>query len=68
VAHRVRRADKDVTVTVPEDPESEPTTDAMRPDEARESITMQALLAEIGSRMGRQRWIPRADRTALLAE
>ena len=38
------------------------------PDEARESIKMQALLAEIGSRMGMQMWIPRADRTAVLAE
>jgi hypothetical protein len=68
VAHRVRRADKDVTVTVPDDTEGETTTDAMLPAEARESITMQALLAEIGSRMGMQIWIPRADRTAVLAE
>lgn len=68
VAHRVRRADKDVTVTVPDDTERETTTDEALPDEARESIKMQALLAEIGSRMGMQIWIPRADRTAVLAE
>jgi len=68
VAHRVRRADKDVTVTVPDDTERETTSDHALPDEARESIKMQALLAEIGSRMGMQIWIPRGDRAAVLAE
>ncbi len=64
--HRVRRADKDVTVTVPEETEAEE-EDAGRP-EVRESARIQALLAEIGSRMGMQIWIPRSDRAKVLAE
>lgn len=64
--HRVRRADKDVTVTVPEaaDPEEE---GGGRP-EARESAKIQALLVEIGARMGMQIWVPRNDRATVLAE
>jgi predicted RNA-binding protein len=64
--HRVRRADKDVTVTVPEGTEAEE-EEAGRP-EVRESAKIQALLAEIGSRMGMQIWVPRSDRTTVLAE
>lgn len=65
--HRVRRADKDVTVTVPTEPE--PPADLEEPaNEVRESIRMQALLAEIGSRMGMQVWVPRSDRAAVLGE
>lgn len=67
-SHRVRRADKDVTVTVPDDVEREATAVEVRPDDVRESITIQALLAEIGSRMGMQIWVPRGDRAAVLAE
>jgi predicted RNA-binding protein len=65
-AHRVRRADKDVTVTVPEKTEEEQEQDE-RP-ETRESTKIQALLSEIGSRMGMQIWVPRGDRVAVLAE
>ena len=67
LGHRVRRADRDVTVIVPgkpdtvEEPEAEPEVPS-----ARESIQMQALLAEIGDRMGMQVWIPRADRSGVL--
>jgi len=64
--HRVRRADKDVTVTVPEGIELEE-EEAGRP-EVRESVKVQALLAEIGSRMGMQIWVPPGDRAAVLAE
>lgn len=64
--HRVRRADKDVTVTVPEGAEAGE-EEAGRP-EVRESARVQALLAEIGSRMGMQIWVPRSDRTTVLAE
>ena len=65
--HRVRRADKDVTVTVPEDrgTELEP---APPQAEQRDSLRVQALLAEVGSRMGMQIWVPRADRQAVLRE
>jgi len=64
--HRIRRADKDVTVTVPEDTDAEE-LEATRPD-IRESTKIQALLAEIGSRMGMQIWVPRSDRTGVLTE
>lgn len=67
LGHTVRRGDRDVTVIVPEkadvieDPETQPETPS-----ARESVQMQALLAEIGDRMGMQIWIPRADRAGVL--
>jgi hypothetical protein len=67
LGHRVRRTDRDVTVIVPDkaqvidDPEAGPETPS-----ARESIQVQALLAEIGDRMGMQVWIPRADRSGVL--
>lgn len=66
--HRVRRADKDVVVTVPEDQarEAEPRVPAQA--DVRESIRIQALLAEVGSRMGMQIWVPKADRSAILTE
>lgn len=63
--HRVRRADKDVIVTVPEETEAE--EEVGRP-EARESTKIQSLLAEIGSRMGMQIWVPRSDRANVIAE
>jgi len=62
--HQVRRADKDVTVTVPEEAEVE----EEGPPELRESTKIQALLAEIGARMGMQIWVPRSDRTNVLAQ
>ncbi|GBD25298.1 hypothetical protein HRbin30_00613 [bacterium HR30] len=65
--HRVRRADKDVTVTVPEEAESDGEEDERRP-ELRESTKIQALLVEIGARMGMQIWVPRSDRASLLAQ
>ena len=67
LVHRIRRADKDVSVTIPEDtlPDDQA---AEQPTEARESTKVQALLAEIGARMGMQIWLPRGDRSAVLAE
>jgi predicted RNA-binding protein len=62
--HTVRRADKDVVVTVPVDADEEKPA----PSETRESIQVQALLAEIGVRMGMKIWIPRSDRNGVLAE
>ena len=67
-AHKVRRADKDVTVTVPEDSDEEPESEVSPRTEVRESTQIQALLAEIGSRMGMQIWLPKADRSAVLSE
>jgi hypothetical protein len=66
--HRVRRVDKDVTVTVPEDGEDEEGGTTPAQAEVRESIQIQSLLAEIGARMGMQAWLPRADRNAVVAE
>lgn len=68
VGHVVRRADKDVTVTVPEDTDAVTELPIVAPEEARESHRIQALLADIGSRMGMQIWLPRSDRTAVLGE
>lgn len=66
--HRVRRADKDVTVTVPQEPDTQLEAEVDVPSEVRESIRMQALLADIGSRMGMQIWLPRSDRSLVLGE
>ncbi len=65
--HRVRRVDKDVAVTVPEDSDAAPPEDE-ETDEVRESIQIQSLIAEVGSRMGMQIWIPKNDRSAVLKE
>lgn len=62
--HRVRRADGEIVVTVPENaPEPSETV-----PEARESIRIQALLARIGARMSLRVWVPPADRAAVLRE
>jgi hypothetical protein len=66
--HRVRRADKDVSVTVPVETAAEAVGEPHPEMEVRESIRIQALVAEIGSRMGMQIWVPRADRNNVLAE
>lgn len=66
VVHRVRRADKEIAVTVPEDTEPEVSEEGLR--DIRESTTIQALLAEIGSRMGMSIWIPRNNRAAVTNE
>jgi len=66
--HRIRRADKDVSVVVPDDRDVGRDVITSQPDDARESIKVQALLAEIGARMGMQIWIPRSDRSAVLGE
>jgi hypothetical protein len=67
-SHRVRRADKNVTVSMPDDPEQAATAIDGRPDDVRESIKIQAIIADIGARMGMQIWIPHGDRAAVLAE
>ncbi|MBI4828865.1 MAG: hypothetical protein HY804_08660 [Nitrospinae bacterium] len=64
--HRVRRVDKDITVTVPSENDTE--KEEHNPPDTRESIRIQALLAEIGSRMGMDIWIPRSDRARVMSE
>jgi predicted RNA-binding protein len=67
LSQRVRGAVKDIPVTVPEDaPVSE--EEATAPTGIRESICIQALLAEVGARMGMQIWIPRNERQAVVSE
>jgi predicted RNA-binding protein len=66
--HKVRRADKDVVVTVPKDRDDLIEEQPAAPTEVRESIKIQANLAEIGSAMGMQIWLPKADRGAVLGE
>ena len=66
--HVVRRADRDVTVTVPENRDPDESEVPVPPADVRQSTRVQALLAEIGSRMGMQIWLPRADRAAVLGE
>jgi len=67
LAQKVRRADKVVPVTVPADDE-EPDDSEDKSQSVRESITIQALLAIIGEKMGFNIWVPKADRPAVLKE
>jgi hypothetical protein len=65
LTHTVKRADKVVSVSVPDDS----TVVTQEPEqESRESIRIQALIATIGARMGLSIWIPRSDRGAVLKE
>ena len=64
----VRRADKDVAVTVPDHSDPEAEADQVPEAVARESHRIQALIADIGARMGMTIWIPRGDRNAVIRE
>ncbi len=61
ITHTVRRVEKSIPVSVPDDVEREPEK-LLTEVEARESIRVQALIADIGSQMGLRIWIPRSDR------
>ena len=65
--HTVTRQDKVVAVSVPEDSTSVEAK-VTPPDETRESIRVQALIASIGAQMGMRIWLPRADRANVLKE
>ncbi len=66
--HKVRAADKVVTVSIPEEDDevSHPSTKPR--DEVRESTKVQALIAKIGADMGMKIWLPRNDRASVLKE
>lgn len=64
ISHTVRRADKVVSVAIPESDADE----AQPAQEVRESIKIQALLARIGAKMGLRIWIPRRDRSNVFVE
>ncbi len=68
VMHRVRRLDKTVTVTVPQDSDEEEGIEQNTTSEVRESIQIQGLLGKIGLAMGMRIWIPKHDRSAVLSE
>jgi hypothetical protein len=63
--HTVNRPDKVITVSIPE----RSVTEVQETEgETRESIKVQALIAQIGAKMGLSIWIPRGDRGAVLKE
>lgn len=66
LAHRIRRHDRMVSVSIPQ--ETEIDIEEAPHDEVKESIKIQALLANIGAKMGLQIWIPRNDRNNVLKE
>ena len=64
-SHKVKTVEGDITVTVPgDDEEEEENTDAITPKsntfDARQSLQVQAKLAEIGAAMGFKIWLPRS--------
>jgi hypothetical protein len=66
--HTVQRADRTVTVTVPDEAEVESVVAVSAVPEVRESAQIQALLAKIGAGMGMRIWIPRSDRGLVVQE
>jgi hypothetical protein len=66
--HTVNLPGKVITVSIPDDsdPDGEPPLEIE--SETRESIQIQAKLAQIGSCMGMSIWIPRSDRGNVLRE
>ena len=66
--HTVNRVEKVVEVSVPENEESLENNEICINNDVRESIKMQALLAQIGACMGHRIWLPKADRSRVLKE
>lgn len=66
-ANTVKTQDsKEVIVSIPENEEVINTTEVQQESTHRESIKVQALLAEIGERMDLKIWIPRSDKQRVL--
>jgi hypothetical protein len=63
----VRTVDREVAVEVPE-PEEEEQAESVDHFEGRQSVRMQAKLAEIGAAMGFRIWVPRGDRQRVLEQ
>jgi len=61
----VKRENKEVEITIPIDNEDEPIGE-VGDSGPRESIAIQAMVADIGSKMGLDIWIPKSDRTRVL--
>jgi predicted RNA-binding protein len=64
--HKVRRLDKEVTVSIPGETIIEKSASTQK--EVRESIKIQAMLAQVGQAMGLNIWVPRNDKAAVLEE
>ncbi|MCP4406561.1 MAG: hypothetical protein GY807_02135 [Gammaproteobacteria bacterium] len=67
--HTVKTTRGEITVEIPEDSEEEIAADAdneTQQQSDRQSHVIQALLAEIGSKMGFKIWLPRADRERVI--
>ena len=62
---RLRRADKLVSVTVPDNEDGEAADDESNGCNLRESYQLQALLARCGEQMGFSVWLPSSDRTSV---
>ncbi len=58
---------KSVAVTIPQEDEDENGDQSVQKTNIRESIKIQALLAEIGEKMGYRIWIPKRDRSNVLS-
>ena len=65
---RIQRAEKTVVVTVPEVEKTPLATEEETEVLVRESIKIQAMLANIGHKMGFTIWLPKHDRRAVIAE
>jgi hypothetical protein len=68
VTARIRRLDKEVTVTVPKEDPKEESPQAENPETVRESYSMQAAIARIGEVMGFRIWLPKNDRSSVLKD
>ena len=66
VGQRIRREDKVVSVSVPQEDELE--KEARDEKTIRESYQIQALLARIGEAMGCTIWLPHSDRSNIIQE
>ena len=64
ISSKIRREDKEVEVSVPTDDHDSNVEE--HDDGPRESIVIQAIVAEIGERMGLKIWLPRSDRSRVL--
>lgn len=66
VTQRIRRLEKTVKVTVPEEKKIE--EDVLDKQTIRDSYRVQALIAKIGEQMGFNVWIPKQDRNSVIHE
>ncbi|SAL13949.1 hypothetical protein AWB70_00482 [Caballeronia cordobensis] len=66
--HRVNRADKVVTVSVPQKVDEVDGNETAPVQTLRESHQIQALLAKVGAQMGMSIWVPVNDRAPVLSE